>query len=138
LGDGEEKDALQRQIGQNQMTDFIHLFGFKEQPMSFIEKSQFLVLTSQYEGFPMVILETLSIGIPVISFDCETGPSEMIVHEHNGFLVANQNFNALQKAMNRMINEKELYDFCKNNAALSVSPFSAQIIGKKWLSLLNN
>ena len=138
LGDGEEKVSLQLKIEQNQMTHLVHLLGFKEHPSSYIEKAKFLVLTSEYEGFPMVILEALSVGIPVISFDCETGPSEMIVNEHNGLLVENQNFNALQESMNRMVNDNQLYICCKQNAKASTAPFSAEVIGKKWVDLLKN
>jgi N-acetylgalactosamine-N,N'-diacetylbacillosaminyl-diphospho-undecaprenol 4-alpha-N-acetylgalactosaminyltransferase len=138
LGEGPEKDALQQQIEKNQMTAFIHLLGFQVQPVVFIEKAEFLVLTSQFEGFPMAILETLSVGIPVISFDCETGPSEMIVNEQNGLLVENQNFNALHQAMERLVSDQQLYKRCKANAQASVARFSAKAIGEKWVDLVNN
>lgn len=137
LGDGEERLALQKQIEILKMTKFIHLLGFQQQPFFYVSKAEFLVLTSEYEGFGMVILEALSVETPVISFDCETGPNEMIVNEFNGLLVENQNFNALQIAMNRMINDTKLYDFCKINAKASTAPFSAEVIREKWLNLMH-
>ena len=137
LGEGEEKIRLQEQITNTKNADFIHLLGFKENTSEFVKNSEFVVLTSQYEGFPMVILEALSFGTPVISFDCETGPSEMIVNKFNGLLVENQNFEALKKALNRMTADKELYEFCKKNTTNSVAKFSEKKIQKKWLDLLN-
>lgn len=137
LGDGEEKERLQQQIKNTKKADYIHLLGFKENTFEFVKNAQFLILTSQYEGFPMVVLEALHLGTPVISFECETGPAEMIVDEFNGLLVENQNFDALKKAMNKMNNDKALYNFCKNNATTSIAPFSKKNIQKKWLTLLN-
>lgn len=136
LGDGEERVALQKQIENLKMTEFIHLLGFQQHPFFYISKAEFLVLTSEYEGFGMVILEALSVETPVISFDCETGPNEMIVNEFNGLLVENQNFYALKNAMNTMINDKKLHDFCKINAKESTASFSAQVIREKWLNLM--
>lgn len=138
VGEGEEKLILQKRIEDLKMTSYIHLLGFKKDTPSYIEKAEFLVLTSKYEGFPMVVLEALHIGTPVISFDCETGPSEMISNEYNGLLVKNQNFKALQEALNRMVSDVELYKWCKKNAKESVQLFSAENIQRKWEDLLSN
>jgi N-acetylgalactosamine-N,N'-diacetylbacillosaminyl-diphospho-undecaprenol 4-alpha-N-acetylgalactosaminyltransferase len=86
----------------------------------------------------MVILEALSSGIPVVSFDCETGPSELVKNEYNGLLVENQNFEALQEAFERMVDDSQLYYLCKENAKASVISFSNENSVEKWLSLLNH
>ncbi|MEC5166148.1 glycosyltransferase involved in cell wall biosynthesis [Flavobacterium sp. PL11] len=137
LGGGSEKAMLQKQIEQKQMSDFIHLLGFKNDALSHIKNAKYLVLTSKYEGFPMVILEALSAGIPVIAFDCETGPSELIQNEYNGFLVENQNFKALEQALNRFENDNQLYNLCKENSKASIAQFSNEKVARKWLDLLN-
>lgn len=137
LGDGEEKKHLQKQIENTELSAFIHLLGFKENTFEFLKNAEFLILSSKYEGFPMVILEALYMGTPVISFDCETGPAEMIRDEFNGLLVENQNFEALKTAMNKLIMDKELYNYCKHNAKESTTPFSEDNIQRKWLDLLN-
>lgn len=138
VGDGEEKIALKNQIQSSGMTEFIHLLGFQSQPLFYIQNAEFLVLTSEYEGFGMVILEALSVGIPAVSFDCETGPNEMIINEHNGLLVENQNFDELELALNEMTTDQNLYIFCKKNAKSTVAKFSPEVIREKWLDLLNN
>ena len=137
LGEGEEKARLQKQIEQSQLSGFIHLLGFTQNTTIYIKNAEFLVLTSQYEGFPMVILEALHLGTPVISFDCETGPSEMILHENNGLLIENQNFEELQSAMNTMVENNLIYQTCRENTKNSIAQFSAANIQKKWLELLN-
>lgn len=136
LGDGEESERLRVQIQKSAYSNYIHLLGFKENIFLYTKEAIFLILTSQYEGFGMVILEALSVGTPAISFDCENGPSEMIEDERNGLLVENQNFEALKAAMNRMINEAPLYRTCQNNAKTSVTKFSSENICKKWIDLL--
>lgn len=137
LGEGIEKADLLKKIEDLKMNSFIHLLGFKKDASNYIQNAQFLVLSSKYEGFPMVVLEALHLGTPVISFDCETGPSEMIIHKKNGLLVENQNFAALKQAMNEMIEDVSLYQYCKANAKDSVKLFSAENIKNKWLDLVN-
>lgn len=138
IGEGEEKDRLQKLIQESQYSNYIHLLGFKENTSFYCKEALFLVLTSKYEGFPMVILEALSVGTTVISFDCKTGPSELITNEENGLLVDNQNFEALKIAMNRMLHEKVLYTYCKENTKGSVAKFSSEKISQKWITLLKS
>lgn len=138
LGEGGEKVRLQKLIEKLEMSAFIHLLGFKHNANFYIKRAEFLVLSSKYEGFSMVILEALSAGIPVVSFDCETGPRELVKHEFNGLLVENQNFNKLEMAMNRIVEEEQFYLFCKENAQHSVTAYSAPNIQKKWLDLINS
>ena len=138
LGEGEEKENLLKQIENLKLTKLVHLLGFRNDVICFIKSAQFLVLSSKYEGFPMVILESLYAGIPVVSFDCETGPSELVIHEFNGLLVENQNFTGLQQALNKMIEDPVFYDYCKNNAKKSVGKFSNNKSVENWLNLFNN
>ena len=138
LGEGEEKVVLKKCIEVLKINELVHLLGFKSDVVSYIKQAEFLVLTSKYEGFSMVVLEALAAGIPVVSFDCETGPKEMIVDEYNGLLVENQNFEKFKEAMNRMVNDKVLYNFCKENTTTSVTSFCAENIQEKWLDLLNS
>lgn len=103
-----------------------------------MSKAKFLVLCSKIEGFPYVILESLACGTPIISFDCRTGPREVIKNEFNGLLVEDQNFVALTKAINKFIIDPELYDFCKNNTLKSVEKYDAKIIAKDWIRVLKS
>lgn len=137
LGEGEEKERLQKQISDLNLHEFVHLLGFKSIAFDYVKSAEFLVLTSKYEGFSMVVLEALALSKPVISFDCETGPRELIKHEYNGLLVENQNFDAFKIALNRMVDDKELYNFCASNAKDSITKFSAENVQNEWSALLN-
>lgn len=137
VGDGIEKENLLMQIANLKLTKFVHLLGFRNDAICFIKEARFLVLSSKYEGFPMVVLEALNAGIPVVSFDCETGPNELVQHEFNGLLVKDQDFVALQMAINRIVDGNHLYNFCKQNSKTSVQSFLGENIQKKWLKLLS-
>ncbi|MBO6632663.1 MAG: glycosyltransferase, partial [Psychroserpens sp.] len=69
--------------------------------------------------------------------DCDSGPREIITNEVNGLLVENYNIQALADAMNRMIDDSNLYATCKSNAQQSVDGFSMKSIMREWSELLN-
>jgi glycosyltransferase involved in cell wall biosynthesis len=137
LGTGEEQTLLENRIANLNLEDKVHLLGFKENVWDYISNTKFLVLSSQYEGFPMTILEALSLGIPVISFDCESGPKDMIINSHNGILVENQNFTELTHKMNIFVEDEVLYQNCKTNAISSVAKFQSEVVINQWLQVLN-
>ena len=86
----------------------------------------------------MSIVESLALGTPVISVDCNSGPREIIQNEFNGLLVENHNIKALAKAINRFADDDKLYDFCKSNVAESVKHLSLKNISEQWKNLLTN
>lgn len=138
LGDGKDKEKLKQLIELNKLGDCVHLLGFVNNPYDYMKRCKFLVLCSKFEGMPLVILETLAMGTPVVSFNCKSGPSEMIVNGENGILVEDQNFDAITKAMNKMIVDSNFYQRCKANASKSVNKFSEENVFKKWIELIDS
>ncbi len=136
LGDGSLKDNLLEVAERTGVAHLVHLLGFKSNPYKYIKKAKFFVLSSSHEGMPMVMLEALACGTPVVSFNCKTGPGEIIIHKENGLLVEDQNLKALTKAMDLFIKDDELYMHCKSNASSSVEKFSLERIGEQWMKLM--
>jgi glycosyltransferase involved in cell wall biosynthesis len=136
LGDGVRKSILIDLAKQKRIEDKVHFMGYQDNPFKYIKRSKYLVLSSLNEGMPNVILESLACEIPVVAFDCLSGPSEMIIDKENGLLVENQNIEKLTEAMNLFVEDEELYNYCKKNAFESIQQFSLKNIGRQWLNLM--
>lgn len=136
LGEGKNEKILRKEAFKNGVVDWVHFLGFKSNPFKYIKRAKFFVLSSKFEGLPMVMLEALACGTPVVAFDCPTGPKEVIMHKNNGLLIEDQNLKALISGLDLMISDEELYLECKKNAWKSVAYFSIENIGKQWLDLM--
>ena len=136
IGEGKHRKELETLVEENELINEVVFDTYKENPYPYMKKAKFLALTSKNEGFPNVLIESLACGTPLVSYNCESGPDEIISHEHNGLLVKNQDIDEMTKAINRMIEDAELYQFCKSNAANSVKKFEIDSIGKDWLKFL--
>jgi N-acetylgalactosamine-N,N'-diacetylbacillosaminyl-diphospho-undecaprenol 4-alpha-N-acetylgalactosaminyltransferase len=136
LGDGELKEYLMATATKSGVRDLVNFIGFVDNPYKYFKNAIFLVLCSKYEGFPLTLIEALACETPVISFDCLSGPSEIVQDKENGLLVENQNFEELTNAINLLIENEGLRDRCKENSLKSVERFSIEKIGKKWLDLM--
>lgn len=138
IGEGKQQNnyyQLALQLGIEELVEFM---GSVSNPFPYYKAAYCTVLCSKNEGFPNVLLESLASATPVISFDCFSGPSEIIQNNHNGLLVENQNFEKLTDAMNQLYLDEELFNHCKSNAKSSVSQFSLDKIGDQWLDFLKN
>lgn len=136
LGKGND-EKLTKAAFENNIQGFVHLLGYQENPFQYISKARFLVLCSKNEGFPNVVLESLACKTPVISFDCDFGPRDIITNLKNGILVENQNWQKLTEAINLFVSDPVLYQLCKENAFKSIEPFLLEKIGQQWLNLMN-
>lgn len=135
VGNGDES-KLERVILENNICDFVHLLGYQNNPFKYISKAKFLVLSSKNEGFSNVILEALACKVPVISFDCDFGPRDLITNFENGILVENQNWMKFTEAINLLISNEVLYQKCKENTLKNVADFSLEKIGERWIKLM--
>lgn len=138
LGEGVLLDALRKQVIDLNLQDLVCFKGFEKHLYSYYSHAKFLVLSSKYEGLGMVLIESLMCETPVVSFDCDFGPSEIITNKYNGLLVENQNKIELTHAMNSFIEDEKLYVFCKRNSKRSVFKFSEESISKKWQKFFND
>lgn len=136
LGEGSLKPKLIQVAKENGIENKLHLLGYKKNPYKYIRQALFYVLSSAHEGMPMVLLESLVCGTPIVSFDCKTGPSEIIEDRKNGLLVEDQNIDKLIENMNLFLMDKKLYQYCKSNTIQSAQMYSVDAIGKQWLDLM--
>ncbi len=135
-GEGDDREALQDLIDQKGLTGKVILKGNVENPFAYYAKAEFFVLSSRHEGFPNILIEALACECPCVSFDCETGPNEIIRPGENGLLVDAENVSALAKAIDQLHADRSLQDLFKKNARRSVEHLTPRAIAKEWLKLI--
>lgn len=107
-GEGELRTELEEQIRNNQLTNNIFLKGYTYDIFSPLYEASIFTLTSLFEGLPLVIIEAMSCGVPVVSYACPCGPQDIIADGHDGFLVPVNNEKVLADRICRLIEDKEL------------------------------
>lgn len=100
LGDGEERNNLESLVTELKLSDIVFFHGFKN-PEKYLNKADLFVLTSNTEGFGNVIVEALSVGLPVISTNCPGGPAEILDNGKYGVLVPVGDYMAIAEEIYR-------------------------------------
>ncbi|WP_395064865.1 glycosyltransferase [Flavobacterium sp.] len=121
-------------VKDKQLENSIIFKGQTNDVSNALMNSKVLLITSQQECFPMVILEANAVGIPVISFDCPTGPRNIIHHEIDGFLVNPTDEDAFVAYLEKLSNKEEILKSLSINAIKNGKNYTIQ----KVMSLWNN
>lgn len=136
-GAGEMKDYLQKVISENGLINKIIL----HEPVSNIVdkylESSLYILSSRYEGFAMVLIEAMECGVPCVSFDCPSGPSDIISHGEDGYLVDYLNSRQLAERICELIENDELRKEMGHKAKINVQRYEEDVIMKQWENLFN-
>lgn len=137
FGQGNRRAHLQQLIDRARLGDQVKLMGYTKNLDKELARSAFFVLSSRYEGFPMVLLEAMARGLPAVSFDCLTGPRDLIDHGRNGFLVPNGNVAALGDAINQMIDLGGDRRASMGRAALETTRgYSVDVLADRWYDVI--
>ncbi len=137
IGDGEEKQNLITLINTLQINDSVEI----KPPTQNIEleyiNSSIYIMTSRYEGMPMVLIEAMACGLPVVSFACQSGPSDIISNGIDGYLVENRNEEQLIQKLEELITNDHLRKEMGKNAIKKSMNFDQRNIMEKWIKLIN-
>lgn len=134
LGDGPLKNNLQSLINDLGLENDIFLLGFIKNPFEYLKRSDVFVFSSKFEGFGNVLVEAMACGIPVISTNCPSGPSEILDDGKYGMLTEVEDYKDLAAKMVSMLNEETL-TYYKNKSIKRAKDFDVKIIEQEYLKL---
>jgi len=138
VGDGELKEELEEKINVNNLKDYVELVGTTNNVELEYKEASIYAMASRYEGFPMVLLEAKSYGLPCISFDCPTGPKEIINQNKDGIVVDLNDIKAFGDSICELIENNEIRKQYGINGRKDVLTYSETNIRLKWLKLFEN
>ena len=137
LGQGSLKDDTEKLIQELQLENKVILLGFIENPFDYLKKSDVFVFSSIFEGFGNVLVEAMACGLPVISTNCPSGPSEILENGKYGMLTKVGDEAELAHAMLEMLDDNMNKKF-KTLSLERVLNFDVSIVANKYLDILKS
>ena len=137
VGGGEVGHEVLRKLSKEHgISEKVIFTGFRRDVKALMSNAEIFVLSSRREGLPMVLLEALSQGMACISYDCVTGPAQILIHNENGLLIDDQNKLAMKKGLEELMNNDMLRTKFRKAGPKTLDKFSIEKVGEKWEKLM--
>ena len=137
VGEGEDKIKLNNFIKRNNLNDSVKLVGNTNNIHEYYEKAEIFCLSSRFEGFGMVLIEALSFGLPIVSFDCEVGPAEIL--EGTGSILVTQNdTELLALSLVNLMKDKEQRKAIRLKSIKKAEVYQPESIIAQWIDLIDS
>lgn len=138
VGDGPEREKLEKYIEKNKLTDVVTLHGFQGRDVidKILHESSIYLMSSYTESFGIVLIEAMSHGLPCIAFDSAEGAREIISSGENGYLIKNRSFKAMVSKTEDLMLDKKVRVSIGKKARESVKKYASDVVGKEWFTLI--
>lgn len=136
LGDGEARTELTKLADTLRIADRVEWAGWIERPEAIMQQASIFVLSSRYEGFPNALLEAMSCGLACVSFQCDSGPDEIIQDGVDGLLAPAEDVAALATALDRLMSDADQRQQLGVNAARVIDRFGHEPFFRRWDEVL--
>jgi glycosyltransferase involved in cell wall biosynthesis len=131
-GEGPERGNLEKLIKEKSLEGRVLLPGRTKKIHEEMAKGSLFVLSSRFEGMPNALCEAMSLGLPVISTDCPTGPREVITHGEDGMLVPVDDVQEMARAMEDLIKDVRLREKLGEKASQKMKQYDMETISALW------
>lgn len=137
IAGGGDPTYLKQICSELNIENKVEFLGEVKDIKHYMQKASVFVLTSRWEGLPMVLIEAMSQGLPCVAYDCFTGPAEIITNGKDGILVNDQNKEDFGQELIYLLNDKDKQLSLSKEAILKVKKYDVNTILDKWEDLLN-
>ena len=139
IGNGEKIELIKQKIREYNLENDVVLLGQIENPYPFFKNAKLFVHTAKYEGLPTVLLESLTLGTPVVSYDCPTGPKDILgKNSEYGKLIPLNDKDTFVKEVYELMKDDEKYENYKKISLVRADDFSLQNNKAKLQTLIEN
>ncbi|MUL42586.1 glycosyltransferase family 4 protein [Streptomonospora sp. PA3] len=138
FGTGKKRAELRALIDEHHLYNHVFLMGHTDDMDGELAKSSFYILSSRFEGLPMVVIEAMTHALPVVSFDCPTGPADVITDGKDGILVPPKDVDALAEAISKMMDDQELRSSMGAEALKTAQSYAPEHVHVMWEELFTD
>lgn len=138
FGQGEWRELLEQMICERGLQQTARINAPSKQIGAEYAASSLLVMSSNYEGFPMVMIEAMACGLPVVAFEFKCGPKDIIKDHQNGIRVEEGNIPALADAMMELMQNSELRKRMSLEARKVTETYSEERVMRRWVTLFES
>lgn len=134
-GDGEDRAVIEQCIQRAHIQDNVILHGYTKEVVNAYTSGSIYLMTSRMEGFPLVLIEAMACGLPVVAFDCPYGPRDAIKNGVTGYLIPYDDDKAYIEALSQLMGNVSLRKQMGTAATAEIGCYSYESIMQQWLSL---
>jgi glycosyltransferase involved in cell wall biosynthesis len=134
---GVHRPKIEALVAEAGLQDRVDLAGPTGDLAGEMERASIYVLSSRFEGFPLVLIEAMAKGMAVVAFDCPTGPRDIVRDHENGLLIPHKDIAALSAGIAEMIEDEELRRRCGAAAVDAARDYTMAAIGPRWDAMLH-
>ncbi|MGM9861640.1 MAG: glycosyltransferase, partial [Muribaculaceae bacterium] len=133
IGEGGLRKSLEKQAADLGIANTVELPGFTKEVRKAMSSAEIYAMTSRYEGMPLVLIEAMSCGLPIVSYDLPYGPSDIITDGVDGYLVPNRNADTFARRLLQLIAEPDLRRAMGENGRKRSADYAPEAIARRWM-----
>lgn len=136
IGAGEQEKMLRNEIEKLSLSGSIELLPLQKDVVKQYQEASLYAMSSHHEGLPLVLIEAMAMGLPIVSYDCPTGPADIVTDGKTGILVPYLDVDALAVSLDRVMQDRQLAEKMSRESLIGVEKFSIKNITDTWERVL--